>query len=203
MLSKGTVLLDEGGRPARLIGVSIDITERKRAEEALRLSQERLELAQEVAGIGTWDWDIGANETHCSSGYGPLYGLPPGDLGPPLERWLELIYPEDRDRIRERLDRALTGADHFNDEFRVVWPDGTIHWLYGKGQVFRNTQGETIRMIGINVDIGERKRAEAALRESEDRLRTRRGARLLEAQHLAKVGSSGTGHRNPHDPLVG
>jgi PAS domain S-box-containing protein len=171
MLSKGTVLLDDDGRPERMAGVSIDITGRKRNEEALRRSEQRLELAQQVAGIGTWDWDVGTNETHCSSGYGPLYGLPPGDLAPSPERWINLIYPEDRDRIRKGLDLALTHTHRFREEFRVVWPDGTIHWIYGEGQVLRNTEGNPIRMIGVNVDIDERKRADAALRESEARFR--------------------------------
>jgi PAS domain S-box-containing protein len=171
MLSKGTVLLDDDGRPSRMAGVSIDITDRKRNEEALRRSEQRLELAQQVAGIGTWDWDLVTNKTHCSSGYGPLYGLPPGDVAPPPERWINLIYPEDTDRIREGLDRALTHTHRFSEEFRVVWPDGTIHWIYGEGQVFLNPEGSPIRMIGVNVDIDQRKRADAALRESEARFR--------------------------------
>jgi PAS domain S-box-containing protein len=69
------------------------------------------------------------------------------------------------------VDRTLNRTDHFSAEFRVVWPDGTAHWLYGKGQVFRDSQGNLIRMIGVNMDISERKRSEASLRESEERFR--------------------------------
>jgi len=133
--------------------------------------QQRLELAQAVAGIGTWDWDIAAGQTHCSSGYGPLYGLTPGDLAPPFEQWLERIYPEDRARVHEGLTQALRHTDHFDAEFRVVWPDGTVHWLYARGQVFRDSRGNPIRVIGVNMDISERKRAEARLDESEERFR--------------------------------
>jgi two-component system, cell cycle sensor histidine kinase and response regulator CckA len=171
LLSKGTVFLGDDGRPARMLGVSLDITQRKQTEEALRVSQQRLELAQGTGGIGTWDWDVTTDETHCSSGYGPLYGLQPGDLAPGREQWLELIHLEDRGRISEELNRVLDHADFFSAEFRVVWPDGTIHWLFGKGQVFRDSLSNPIRMIGVNMDISERKRAEAALRESEERFR--------------------------------
>ena len=171
MLTKGTVLLGDDGRPDRMVGVSLDITERKRAEESLRVSQERFDLAQEASGTGTWDWDATTDETHCSSGHGPLYGLPPSDRAPSGEEWLELIHPEDRARMRQELDRTLESADHFITEFRVVWPDGTIHWLYGKGQVFRDSRGNPIRMIGVNMDVSERKRVEADLRESEERFR--------------------------------
>jgi len=153
------------------IGSCVDITEQKLIEDALRISQQRLELSQEVAGIGTWDWDIATGKTYCSRGYGPLYGLPPGDLAPPLEQWLELIYPEDRVRIREGLTQVVERTDHYSAEFRVVWRDGTIHWLYGRGQVFRDSRGNPIRVIGVNMDISERKRIEVTLYESEERFR--------------------------------
>jgi len=162
---------DNAGAIIGNCAIARDITERKQAQEALRMSQQSLELAQGAAGIATWDWDIGANQTHCSKEYGRLYGLPQGDLAPPPDEWLQLVHPEDRVRIREELHRALDGAAHYNTEFRVVWPDGTTHWLLGKGEVFQDSDGKPIRMLGVNMDISERKYADQALRESEERFR--------------------------------
>ena len=79
--------------------------------------------------------------------------------------------PEDRASVSEQLDRVLERTDHFTAEFRVVWPDQTIRWLFGKGLVYRDPPGNTIRMIGVNMDISERKRAEVAPREREERFR--------------------------------
>ena len=164
-------LRDAGGRVYRLIGIARDITAQKRTEETLRLSQQRLELAQEAGGIGTFDWDAVTDVTHCSSGCLPLYGLPPGDIALPFEPWLQLVHPGDRDGVREDISRALERTDSFSSEFRVVWPDGTIHWLLAKGHLIRDSQGNPTRLIGVNMDISERKHAEAALRESEERFR--------------------------------
>ena len=82
-----------------------------------------------------------------------------------------MIHFEDRGRISLELDRVLQRTDYFAAEFRVVWPDNTIHWLYAKGQVYRDSHGNPVRMVGVNMDITERKRSEAALRESEERFR--------------------------------
>jgi len=158
-------------RDGRLIGVSCVVTDkRERTLEALRISQTRLELAQATAGV-PWDWDMRTNEVHCSPAYGALYGLPPGNRAPPPEKWLELIHPEDRDRVREEIEQTIEGGDDRSSEFRVVWPDGTIHWLFGRARVLRDRQGNAVRVLGVNLDITGRKEAEQALRESEARFR--------------------------------
>jgi two-component system, cell cycle sensor histidine kinase and response regulator CckA len=159
------------GRIYRIVGIARDITEYRQTEEALRLSQQRLELAQEAAGIGSWDWDIVSDQRHCSKEYGRLYGRPAGEPAPPFGGWLESIHPEDRPRVREELSRALEGAALYDSEFRVVWPDGTVHWLLAKGKVIRDNDGKALRMLGVNMEISERKYADQALRESEERFR--------------------------------
>ena len=138
---------------------------------ALGDAERRLALAQKAAGIGVWDCDVRRNVTYCSSEYGRLYGLPPSEFAPPPDQWPKLIHPDDRERVQEELRRALDGTEAYDTEFRVVWPDGSIHWLLGKGDVFRDARGEVVRMLGVNMDISARKDGEQALRESEERFR--------------------------------
>jgi two-component system CheB/CheR fusion protein len=137
-----------------------DLTERRQAEDALRLSQERLRLAQEAAEIGVWDWDIQGGQTRCSREWGPLYGLPPTDLALQQDAWLALIHPEDRARVQDEVTQSLEGTKVYNTEFRVVWPDGSIHWLLGRGDVIRDNRGNPVRMLGVNMDVTLRRQAQ-------------------------------------------
>jgi two-component system cell cycle sensor histidine kinase/response regulator CckA len=148
-----------------------DITAQKRAEEELRVSRERLELAQSSARVATYDWDLCENVGHGSREFNVLYGLPPSDIGPSIEEWVQLIHPEDRERVLAEREQTRQGGDPCDSEFRVVWPDGTLHWLMAKGKLLRDSEGNPIRMVGVNMDITERKRADVALRESEERFR--------------------------------
>src|SRR6185436_15580381 len=128
----------------RLLGVgsvATEITEQKRALEALRMNQQRLELAQAAGGTILWEWDLQANEMRGCAEYGRLYGLPLGEVTLTYEKWLGLIHPDDREGIRQVVGQALAGLDECSSEFRVVWPGGTIHWLSCKGRVFRDSGG--------------------------------------------------------------
>ena len=162
--SHWAVHYDAQGNPCSVTEVNNDISEQKRIEQELRSSEQRLELAQAAAGIGAWDWNIITNENTCSDEYGPLYGIPRGHHGPPSEAWLRLIHPDDRERVRQELQRALDGSAPYDTEFRVIGPDGAVRWLMGKGKVYRNAAGEAVRMLGVNMDITERKTAAEQLR---------------------------------------
>jgi two-component system cell cycle sensor histidine kinase/response regulator CckA len=148
-----------------------DVTAHKRAVEELRVSQERLLLAQSAAGVATYDWDLRENVGHGSREFNPLYGLPASDIGPSIDEWLQLIHPEDRERVLAEREQTRQGGDPCDNEFRVVWPDGTLHWLLAKGKLLRDSEGSPIRMVGVTMDITARKRSEATLRENEERFR--------------------------------
>jgi PAS domain S-box-containing protein len=160
------VLPGAGGRPACIAGVAFDITDRKRAEEALRQSEERLRLAQQASRIGTYEWDIQSNVSTWTPEMEALHGLPPGGFAGTYAAWEQLVHPEDRPEAARQLERAIAeGA--FEGEWRVVWPNGTVRWLAARGSVFKDENGKPLRMIGVDIDITERKDAEEEVKAAQ------------------------------------
>ncbi len=138
----------------------VDITERKRADDKLLAQTERLDLATRSAEIGIWDWDVQKNELVWDDRMYALYGIKPGDFGGAYEAWLKGLYEDDRESGNEVTNQALRGEKEYDTEFRVLWPDGSIHWLKAEGQVYWDQDHNPLRMVGINYDITERKQAE-------------------------------------------
>ena len=170
-------------------GIARDITARKLAEEALRVSEERLRLAQQVARIGTFDWNIRTAVNTWTPELEAIYGLPPGGFGGTQTAWENLIHPDDLAEVLQWVDEALKTGRPMTGEWRVVWPDRSVHWIAGRWQVLRSESGEPLRMVGVNLDITERKLAEQALADM-----TRK---LIEAQEQerARIG------RELHDDI--
>jgi len=152
-----------GGDIGGLVLFSEDITQQKRAEQALRESESRLRLAQQVARVGTFElnWQTGINT--WTAELEAMYGLKPGEFSGTEDAWEKLIHPGDRQEALLQRQRALeTGK--FEAEWRVVWPDGTVRWLAGRAWVFKDENGRPLRLIGVNIDITERRTAEEAAR---------------------------------------
>ena len=170
-------------------GAIRDITARKRTEDALRISEERLRLAQWAAHVGTFDLNLRTGADVWQPETEALYGLPPGGFGGTLTAFEDLIHPNDRERVKELSREMMRTGQPTEAEWRVVWPDGSVHWIAGRGQVFMNECGEPVRMLGVNMDISERKRADEMLSEM-----TRK---LVEAQEQerARIG------RELHDDI--
>lgn len=146
-----------------------ELNDQSNQEETLKLV-ERLNLATYAAQMGIWDWDILKNELVWDDQMYRLYGLQPGDFGGAYEAWLNGLHPDDRASSNAVTQTALSGEKEYDTEFRVLWLDGSIHWLKANGQVFRNEEGKPIRMVGVNYDITAHKQAEVNLQESEKRL---------------------------------
>jgi PAS domain S-box-containing protein len=176
VLYNATIYRDDMGTVQGVFAAARDVTERKRAEEALQRAQERLLLSQQAAGIGHFSWDIRNNVNEWSEELMALYGLPPDGFGGKYESWRERVFPDDRAEAHAAIERSLTGGEFLQD-FRVVWPDGSVRWLHARAKVFFSEDGKPLRMVGVNMDITERKQAEEAIRrlnaELEERVRQR------------------------------
>ncbi len=156
------------GQSTLIGGMAIDITERIRAEERLRLSEERLRLATDTGKVGVWDWDIRSDRILWTPSLYQLHGVSPDTFEANLRSYSELIHPEDRALVEHAISRTLEQDEPYELEFRSIRPDGGIVWLYTSARVIRDN-GAPARMLGATLDITDRKRTELALRESEER----------------------------------
>ncbi|MGB9177807.1 MAG: PAS domain-containing protein, partial [Pyrinomonadaceae bacterium] len=170
-------LQDVIGQMTHLAAVAI---ERQRAVEQLEAEQELLDLAQKSARAMAFDWHIQQEVNVWSPEQEALYGLPPGSFDGTYQSWKKLIYAPDWPVLLRAIEHAHETGEVVV-EFRVVWPDGTFHWLATNGQMFFDDRGKPFRMVGFTSDVTPRKLAEEDLRRSE--------AFLAEAQHLSSIGS--------------
>jgi PAS domain S-box-containing protein len=159
---------DAGG--ARVFTVILrDITERMRAEAALRESRERLDLALQAAQAGYWDWDLASRRAICSAECYALWGVRRGLED--LDGWMQVIHPEDLARVDKAWREAGACGGDLNLEFRVNHPDRGVRWLMVAGRTFRDRAGRPVRMSGLSMDITDRKLADEAMRRSQAQLR--------------------------------
>ncbi len=167
-------LRDSAGRAVGLGGVSVDVTDRKRAQRALQESEQRLGLATRTGKLGVWDWNIVDDRISWSESLYAIHGVGPEWFGENVGGFAALVYPEDREKVTSALQDALKSEAPYELEFRSVRPNGEVVWLFTNAVVLREN-GQPVRMLGATMDITESKRGEAALRESEQRFRTLAG----------------------------
>lgn len=144
-----------------------DITARRRLEDALQVSQERLSLAARAGRIGIWDYDVVNEGLVWDDQMFRLYGVSPQEFSGAYEAWQNGLHPEDRERGHEEIQLALKGEREFDTEFRIVWPNGSVRHIRAMGLVQRDAEGRPQHMVGTNWDITDEKEAAAALRRSE------------------------------------
>jgi len=140
------------------------------SEELLRLSEERLRLAQQAARVGSFEWNIQTGVNVWTPELEAMYGLEPGAFGKTQHSWEQLLHPADREEAVAAVERALEGSESEEAEWRVVWPDGSVHWLLGRFRMLRDAAGRPHRLLGVNLDISERKQSETALHELNSQL---------------------------------
>ncbi len=146
-----------------------EITERKRIEEALRTGEARLRAAIDAADIGLWDWDLISGQIIWLGHHEKLFGFANGEFDGSYASFEKRIHPEDLDELNRVVKHARDEKSEYAHEYRVIWPDGSIHWIAGRGRFIYNEAGEPVHMYGAVLDRTEYKRAEEALRESEQK----------------------------------
>ena len=174
--------LQDASGNREFVGAATDVTETKRAEEALRQSENYLAEAQRLTHTGSWVWQVaGRDALHLSDEWHRIYGFDPKQGMPTWEQRLQRVHPEDRDTWQGTIERAIHEKSDYDLEFRILLPDGTFKWIHTVGHPVLSAAGELVQFVGSSMDITERKLAEQTLRESE--------AYLAEAQRLSQTGS--------------
>ncbi len=140
---------------------------RRNAEDALRASNARMRLAQQASQVGTFEWNIQTGENVWTPELEAVYGLPAGAFARTQTAWENLLHPEDRPEAVELVKHSFETGAPTQGEWRVVWPDGSVHWLSGRWQVLKDAGGTPLRMTGVSIDISDRKQAEDRLRQAQ------------------------------------
>jgi PAS domain S-box-containing protein len=217
------------GTPAQAIGLGIFLIfnfgvsflggRLRQKSEALRESEARLRLANRVTRIGSFEWNIETGVNDWSPELEIMYGLQPGQFARTEPAWEMLVHPDDLTFAKQCVERALHTFQPQEAEWRVIWPDGSVHWIVARFQAFANSHGKAARLIGVNFDITERKKAIEGLRQREEWFRTLANAipqltwiahadgnifwfndRCLEYTGLGLEQLKGSGWHSVHDP---
>jgi PAS domain S-box-containing protein len=157
LLGSAVPLHDVDGAVRGCVGAFMDVTGLLKAEQALRVSEERLRLVGTTAGIGHWSWDISNEKCHLDAVCAEMFGL---HTTPSFEEIYEKIRPTDRARLDRAAQASLEGIAPYVTEYQVTSGDGEPRWLASLGDVVRDEQGRAVMMLGVNIDISDRKRIE-------------------------------------------
>ncbi|MBI3789048.1 MAG: PAS domain S-box protein [Ignavibacteriales bacterium] len=162
--SQGSVVKDANQKPEKVIVVSRDVTERIQADEKIKKSERQLAAAQQIAHIGSWEWDIAADKITWSDELCRIYGVNPVGFKATYEDFLQRVHPDDREKVNAGVTHGFQTKEPFRFEHRIILPDGTVRTLEGRGEVITDTSGKPVRMMGTGEDITDQKKASEALR---------------------------------------
>lgn len=160
------LMRDSNNRDIVLI-VCEDITERKRIDEALQISKERYEMAMQAAKVGVWDWNLQTGEFYLDPNIKAILGYADEEIPNDIEIWTTYVHPDDKQPVMEAAQAHIEGrTPEYIYEHRMLHKDGSVRWIFVRGKAIRDAKGNTIRLLGTDTDITERKQAEEALRQA-------------------------------------
>jgi len=169
--ARARLMRDAAGNPERLLGTSQDITERHLAEHALRERDRMLDEVEELAELGTWEWNLSTDEIRWSAEQLRIHGMGAETGTQTFAEFMARVHPDDRERVMQECERLIATGESFAIPYRVVRPDGTLREMQAMGKLLPDATGQQVRMVGTAQDVTERNRADRALRASEARFR--------------------------------
>ena len=176
---------DATGAITGALVVNSDVTERVRAEEALRQTERLLVEAEQLGQTGSWEQDLVSQQIFNTAANRRLFFGDDPDKGARLDDYAAAIHPDDRGWVMSRREQLLAGTGSGDIEYRVIWPDGSVHWIFGRATVVRDPAGRPLRTYGTNADITERKRAQEELARRAQQLEAL-SRKLIEAQEAER-----------------
>jgi PAS domain S-box-containing protein len=194
LLGSATPLYDAAGQAQGAVGVFLDITERRRVEDALRGSERRLRLALDASATGTFEWDFATGRMVWDKRQYELFGLDPGRDSLLGKDMLACIHPDDLPAVRQSIASIADAQGRFLNQFRVVHPAGDVRWLAGFGQDMTDASGNVTGVLGLNYDVTEQVEAERRFQETQ--------AALHQAQKMEAVGQLAGGIAHDFNNLL-
>ena len=172
MLEVNSRLTYQDGQPTGVQGMARDITERKRIEEELKSSETRMSEAQEIAHLGSWEFDAVTDEVKWSHELWSVFGLEPRESGLSFEEYLAMVHPNDHHLVKSINEESQQSKKDFAYDYRIIHADGTVRVLRANGRVICDEHGQMVKIRGTDQDITERKQMENTLRQERIFLRT-------------------------------
>jgi PAS domain S-box-containing protein len=166
-----TLVRDPSGEPQCHLCQVLDMTQRHEAQASLAANEAKLAEAQQIAHLGSWEWEVDADRVTWSAELHRVYGLPPGSSPRTFAAYLELVHPDDRTRIGRVIETALTERRSWNVDYRIVRPDGELRMIHARGEIAPHGQGRPAVIHGTCQDVTEQRRVEDALRAAEQLFR--------------------------------
>ncbi|MFP8968514.1 PAS domain-containing protein [Pokkaliibacter sp. CJK22405] len=168
--SASLILRDDLGQAVRIVGVNWDITDQSATQERLEAQDRSLQLALVSANAGAWEWAIDSDDGWWADSVYQMFGLENHGIPPDHSMWINCVHPDDRERAEATLFRSLDTGVAYSIEYRVVWPDGSVHWIKDSANVELDTEGKVTRFYGVNIDITASKEIEQALSKARAQL---------------------------------